>query len=396
MRRRTFLGAGLSAVAGYGAGERLEIERVRAARVPFRPASAFGTKKFQGDDDPARHRWFGPFSQLTGEILVRIDTKDGPTGWGLGGGGGAGVYIIENHLRDLLMGADARNPERLWQQMFDSSSFYGGKGLAVMAMSGIDLALWDARAKQVGKPVHELLGGPARRRVPGYYTSNTVEKGLKLGFRNFKIPVPSTPAEGEAGMNRELDRLRSIRKGIGPDANLMIDCLSRWDVEYTIEFAEQAEEIGLYFIEEALYPYDVHGYRILCDKISSTRIASGEHEYTRHGFRELVRYKAADVLQPDVTWSGGLSECRHVLQLGAERGLPVIPHRGGSPYGLALIFASRDCPMAESFGTGESDNELWAAFTADFKDGDYLPNQKPGFGVELSEGLLRKYVPELL
>ncbi len=394
MRRRNFLSAAFGTAASYGA-ERLEISRVRAAHVPFRPANAFGHRKFAGDEDPARHRWFGPFSQLTGEILVRIDTKDGPTGWGLGGGGGASVHVIENHLQDLLVGADALHPERLMRQTFDSSSFYGRKGIAVMAMSGIDLALWDIKAKHAGKPVHELIGGAVRERVPGYYTGNDARKGLKLGFRNFKIPVTAMPSEGNAGMRRELDRLRSVRSEVGAEAKLMIDCLARWNVEYTIEFAKVAEDLRLYFIEEPLYPYDIDGYEILCRRIDSTWIASGEHEYMRYGFAELARREAADALQPDLTWSGGLTEGREVARIGSEHDLPVIPHRGGSPYGLALIFASRNCPLAESFGTGES-NEVWQPFTARYEEGHYLPNEKPGFGVELSAGWLRKFVPALL
>ncbi len=395
MQRRAFLFSATTAALSAADEGRAEIASVRAARIPFRPASDFGHKRFTSDTDPARRRWFGPFSQLTGAILVRVDTVDGLTGWGLGGGGSAALHIIDRHLRDLLIGVDALDPQRIWQQMYDSSSFYGRRGLAIMAISGIDLALWDILGKHRQQPVQELIGEDLRERIPGYYTGDTVKKGVDLGFQAFKIPIRETHQDGEAGMKRALERLRAIRRTIGTHAKLMIDCLARWDVPYTLEFAERAQELNLEFIEEPLYPYDIEGYRRICREVRGTRIASGEHEYALHGFRELVRNEAAHILQPDVTWSGGISGCLPVAELAEKHGLPLIPHRGGSPYGLALIAACPHCPMAESFGTGEEDNELWQAFTAQFKDGFYQPVKEPGFGVHLSRSLIEKHVPTL-
>ena len=196
-------------------------------------------------------------------------------------------------------------------------------------------------------------------------------------------------------MNRNIAILREARNAMGEDALLTIDCLARWDADYTLEFVRRTGDLNLYWIEEALYPDDITGYQRLCREVRGPKIASGEHEFTHHGFRELIRARAVQLLQPDLTWTGGLTTARKIVQLGADAGLPVYPHRGGSPYGLALIAASRHCPMAESFGTGESDNELWQAFTARYEDGHYYPSDKPGFGVELSPALLMKHVPDL-
>ncbi len=395
MRRRTFLFGAAGAPAMWASDERVEITAVKAARAPLRPASAFGTKKFTSDTDPARWRWFGPFSQLTGEILVKIETDVGITGYGLGGGGGAAVYIIEHHLRDLLAGANALNVELLWEQMYASTSFYGRRGVVIMAMSGIDLALWDIAGKHAGKPVYELLGGAVKKKIPAYYTGNDLKKGMKLGFHAFKVSIAAGLAEGREGMKRNLARLAAVRQAIGDDARLMIDCLARWNVDYTLEFAERAADLKLDWIEEPLYPDDLDGYRRLCREVRGTRIACGEHEYTRYGFRELIRNQATHILQPDLTWSGGLTEGRRIAAMGAAHGLPVIPHRGGSPYGLALIAASNNCPLAESFGTGESDERLWRPFTARFENGYYYLSARPGFGVELRPEILAKYFPGL-
>jgi L-rhamnonate dehydratase len=373
------------------AAERVKIESVQAYPIPLLPANRFGTANFKSDYDPARRRWFGPFSQLAGSIMVEVRTDQGIIGYGLGGGGGAGAYIINHHLRDLLIGANALNTELLWDQMFASSSFYGRRGLAIMAISGIDLALWDIAGKHAGKPVYQLLGGATKEKVPAYATGNDVERGLKLGFRAFKLSVSEGVAEGPEGMHRTITRLKAARSAIGPDKLLMIDCLARWDVPYTLEMAKRLEEVKLYFIEEPLYPDDIAGYERLCREVGSTMIASGEHEYTRFGFQELIRHKAADVLQPDITWSGGLTELRRIAVLASAASLPLIPHRGGSLYGLALILSTPNCHMAESFGTGEPGNELMETMTAPFKDGHYYRPEKPGFGLELGEAVLRKY-----
>src|SRR5206468_9852022 len=119
-------------------------------------------------------------------------------------------------------------------------------------------------------------------------------------------------------------------------ALLMIDVLCRWNVEYTIEFAARVEEAKLYFVEEPLLPDDYPGYARLCREVKSTRIASGEHEFTHYGFEQLLERKAAQVLQPDLTWSGGLTTGLRVAGMAAAQGIPVAPHRGGSVYGMQL------------------------------------------------------------
>lgn len=393
--RRAFLGAAGIALS-KAAAVRQHIVSVRAASVPLLAASRFGTRLFRDDFDPARMRWFGPFSQLTGAILVQVRTDQGLTGYGLGGGGGAAVYIIEHHLKDLLEGADARNIELLWDQMFSSTSFYGRKGVVIMAMSGIDLALWDLAGKAAGRPVYELLGGARKDRVRAYQTGNDLEAGLKLGFTAFKLPVNQGPADGEEGKKQIVARMAAARKLIGGEALLMIDVLGRWDVPYTLEMAARLAEYRLHWIEEPLLPDDLAGYETLCREVRGTRIASGEHEYTHHGFRELLKHKAAHVLQPDLTWSGGLTTGRRVAVMAAAEGAPLVPHRGGSLYGIHLVLADGNAPLAESFGTGEPGNELMNRMTAPFERGSYLRPPGPGLGVEITPEVLKKYAPKLV
>lgn len=367
------------------------IDSVRAWVMPLLPTARFGTAKFKDDHDPARMRWFGPFSQLAGSILVEIKTTGGLTGYGLGGGGSAAVHVIETHLKDLLLKADPSNIELLWEQMYQSSLFYGRKGLAIHAISGIDLALWDLAGKAANQPVYKLLGGATKDKVAVYLTSKNVEIGVSQGIRAFKLPIDSSPHEGAAGMKKAVDEIEAARKAIGPDSQLMIDVLCRWNVDYTLEMAERLAPSKLYFIEEPLNPDDMAGYAQLCARVRSTKIAHGEHEYTRYGFENVIARKAAHLLQPDITWSGGLTELRKIAALASAHQLPLVPHRGGSLYGLHFVLATAHCNLAESFGVGEKGNDIMAAMSPRFANGYLYPSDKPGFGVDLTEALIQKH-----
>ena len=386
--RRAFLASAAFAPLMSAAG-RHKVVAVDAFHTPLLPASRFGTSQFRDDFDPARWRWFGPFSQISGSVITRIRTDSGITGYGLGGGGGAGVYIVERHLRDLLIGANPLNIEMLWDQMHGSTAFYGRRGLGVMAISGIDLALWDIAGKIAGVPVYQLAGGVTKPRTPVYFTSSNVELGLKLGCRAFKLPVDGVP-QGREAMKAIVDQVARARTLVGPDADLMIDCLARFDVAFTLDLAERLTEFRVRWIEEPLHPDDTEGYETLCAKVKGTLVASGEHEYTRFGFADLLRHKAVQVAQPDISWSGGFTELRRIAVLADRAGVPLVPHRGGSRFGIHFITATSQCQLAESFGIGETGNELMEALTPRFENGYAYPPEGPGFGLEITESLLRK------
>ena len=347
---------------------------------------------FTSDSDPQRRRYFGPFAQLVSAIVVVIHTDQGITGYGLGGGGRAAVGIIHGHLRHLLLGTNPLNTELLWDQMYTSGQFYGRKGVFVMALSGVDNALWDIVGKHAGKPVHAILGGPTKKKIPAYFTNAEPETGLNLGFRHFKVPVREGVDDGPEGMRRTVKMLTRVRTIIGPDSSLMIDCLGRWEsVGYTLDMARRLENVRLRWIEEPLLPDDLAGYAKLIHEIAGTLVASGEHEHTRFGFAELLRHRAVQILQPDITWSGGLTSLRRVAVMAAEHSLPIIPHRGGSLFGLSLIFSISHCPLAESFGTGDSGTELMESMSGRFRDGYYYPSETPGFGTSITEKMVKEH-----
>jgi L-rhamnonate dehydratase len=400
LSRRRFLAAG-AALAGasravYAADDKLKIVSVDAYPVRLWANSTQGAlPKFTSDFDSRRWSYSGPYAQLAGALTVVIKTDQGHVGYGMGAGGSVGVQIIEGHLRNLLLGVNPLNIEMLWDQMYSSSLAYGRRGVFVMALSGVDNALWDIYGKHAQQPVWRLLGGTTKEKAQSYFTNANPEKGLELGFEHFKLPIRDGLKDGRAGMRRTVDILTRTRAAIGPDRGLMIDCSSRWDdVAYTKEMARRLEDVRLYFIEEPLSPDNVLGYEQLVREVEGTLIASGEHEYTHHGFSMLFHHHAVEVVQPDVTWCGGVTAVRRIAAMAHAQGLPLIPHRGGSLFGLPLVLSQPNATLAESFGTGDEGTELMDAVTAPFERGYYYPPDGPGFGTGLTEDLIRRHVQQ--
>ncbi len=396
--RRSFFKtiAGAAAASTASAAPALKIVSVEAVPISLRPGnSQGGLPSFSGPFDPRRWRYTGPFAQLASAIIVIIKTDQGVTGYGMGAGGTAAREIVHGHLRNLLIGSNPLDVELLWDQMYSSGNAYGRRGVFVMALSGVDNALWDILGKATGEPVYRLLGGTTKEKAASYFTSGDPRAGLDLGFEHFKMPANllGDRREGRDRMARTVAKLREVRQQIGSDRSLMIDCSSRWDdISYTKEMARRLEDVDLYFIEEPLQPDDVLGYARLVREIDSTLIASGEHEYTQYGFEMLLHHNAVEVVQPDVTWCGGVTSLRKIAVMAGERGLPFIPHRGGSLWGLPLVLSTPHCPLAESFGTGDPNaNDLMLAMTPRFENGHYFPSEKPGFGTELTDDLVRKH-----
>lgn len=395
--RRSFLaalgGASAASVPAFSQEhDSLKIVSVEAVPVRLWTRSSQGRlPRFDGLYDPARWRYSGPYSQLASAIVVIIKTDQGVTGYGLGAGGGAAVEIIRGHLRHLLIGTDPRNVELLWDQMYMSGIYYGRRGVFVMALSGVDTALWDIAGKYAQTPVYRMIGGATQERVPGYITNSDPSVGLGLGFQHFKLAVRDGLTEGRDGMLRTERTLSEARAAIGPDRSLMIDCGCRWnDIGYTLEMARRLEPVGLYFIEEPLSPDNILGYQRLVNEVDSTLIVSGEHEYTQYGYQMLLHHGGTEILQPDITWCGGITAVRKIAVMGAERGLPIIPHRGSSLYGMPIVLTA-NAPLAESFGTGDAATDLMLAMSSPYRDGHYFATDKPGFGTEITEKMVHDH-----
>ena len=346
---------------------------------------------FSGDDDPRRWRYGGPFEQLPSAIIAIVKTDAGVTGFGMGAGGSAAVEIIDGHLRHLLVGANPLNVEQLWDQMYSSALLYGRRGVFAMALSAVDNALWDIAGKHAGKSVHALLEGKPDDRIAVYQTGGDIAAGKSQGIRHFKRILPIGPHSTKADTDRGIDDVLAAREAMGPEGNLMTDCVSRnGTVDWAVGIADRLRPANLYFMEELLSPDNVFGYAELVEKIGGggpgwTKVACGEHEYTEYGFEVLVRLGSAEVLQPDITWCGGLTAARRIAAQVEAAGLELVPHRGGSLWGLPISLTAPSCTMAESFATGSA---ILDAMQAPFDDGHFLAPTDPGFGTALTEELV--------
>jgi L-rhamnonate dehydratase len=309
------------------------------------------------------------------QIAVLVETDAGLTGLGVGGGGPAGVHIIDTVLSPVLVGEDPAEIERLWERMYRATLPFGRKGLPIMALSAVDLALWDLAGKAADKPVYELLGGLRNPIIPAYASiGSVVTDEAERGFQHVKLHMPR-PSPGHA---ENVAVVRRAREMLGPEIKLYTDSFLAWTLDETLRLAEAFVEFGVEWIEEPLSPDDLDGHAELSRR-SPIPIAGGEHEYNEIGFRELLRRQALRVWQPDACWCGGLTQLRKIIALGQANGIWVVPHRGAEVWGLHAIAALCDNPLAESGRPWVT----WLHGEPKIESGSIRPGDAPGFGVEL-------------
>jgi len=331
-----------------------------------------------------RTSWFGVMSAG----VVEIETDAGLTGLGFIGGGKAKAAraIIDDQFSQLLLGQDPADIERLWEQMYRASVMYGRRGVAIEAISGIDLALWDLLGKACGQPVYKLIGGQTKDRLPAYVTGNLTERHLAEGFRDVKIALPHGPADGEDGLRGNEEIMRRTREFVGPDGDIMLDCYMALTVPYAIELVLRLQPYRLRWIEEPLLPDDIDGLLRIKDA-TGVAISGGEHEYTRFGFRELIERRALDLLQPDIYRAGGLTELRKIAAMASAYHLPVIPHGVGAPT-YHFVMATPNSPKAEFVDVFAQGGELMLEGEPIPKNGFIELPATPGFGYRLNQRAL--------
>ncbi len=324
------------------------------------------------------------------QIVVRVETDLGVTGFGYGGGGKAAVEVVNGHFAELLEGRaldSTSDIEETWDMLYEESIPYGRKGVAVMALSGVDLALWDALGKAEKRPVAGLIGDVKKPRVRAYATGADSEWYAELGFTAHKMPHRWTGSPSD--YDSAVASVRKARELFGPSAEVMLDVYMSWDAEVTVEMAGRLKEFDVYWFEDVLTPDDLEENASLRPLVKPTLIAGGEHEFTHLGFADVARTGAYDVWQPDITWCGGITAGLRIVEMGKRAGVQVVPHRGGEVWGLHLI-AATDC---EDFGevlpgmrNGDTD-DLWIG-EPPAQDGVLEIRDEPGFGVMLNEDML--------
>ena len=290
-------------------------------------------------------------------LFLHIDTDGGASGvWGPIDLGVA--RNVERTLKGVLIGEDPHAVERIWDKMY-RHAIHGRKGEMMMAISAVDLALWDLKGKLLDAPAYVLLGGPTREGIRAYASmlGYSIEPELaaqrarevaEQGYTATKWFFRHDPTEGQEGMRQNLALIRTVREAVGPDVEIMFDAWSSWNVPYTIQMAQRAAEYRPWWFEEPVLADMIPQYAEIRRAVNGIAIAGGEHEYTRWGVKTLLDAGAVDVLQVDPTWAGGLTEMHKICALASAYGIPVIPHHGGMA--STQLIASQTittCPIQE-------------------------------------------------
>lgn len=271
--------------------------------------------------------------------------------------------------------------------------FYGRKGLTLAVISAIDLAIWDVLGKIRGEPVYKMIGGAMKERLEFYCTGPQPAAMKAQGFVGGKIPLPFGPGDGYKGLEANIAFIKKHREEVGPGFPLRVDCYMALDVHYTIDLVSASDREGLNvdWWEECLSPDDFDGYAILKRAHPRTKFTHGEHEYSRWGMRKLVEGRNVDILQPDVTWVGGLTELLKISALASAYDVPVVPHASG-PYSYHFTFSQVNCPFQEYVAASPDGRSILPVFGSLFTNepvpvnGDMHISQlsEPGFGLKLN------------
>jgi L-rhamnonate dehydratase len=327
---------------------------------------------------------------VLGSLVVEIEASDGTVGFAVTTGGEIGAFIVEKHLARFLEGQRVTDIEKMWDQMYNATLYYGRKGIVLNAISGVDLALWDLLAKVRREPVFHLLGGPVRDELQFYATGARPDLAKEMGFIGGKMPLQHGPAEGEEGLHKNIAKLADMRAKVGDDFWLMFDCWMSLDLNYAKRLANAAREHGLKWIEEALPPDDYWGYAELRRSVpAGMMVTTGEHEATRWGFRMLFEMGCADLVQPDVGWCGGITELIKISALADAHNVLVVPH-GSSVYSYHFVVTRHNSPFAEFLMMAPKADQVVPMFTPLLLDepvplnGRMKVPETPGFGVRLN------------
>jgi L-alanine-DL-glutamate epimerase-like enolase superfamily enzyme len=341
-----------------------------------------------------------------GWLVVEIFTDDGLVGLGNAAlAPQVTKQVIDLYLKPLLIGQNPWDVERLWQHMCRKTMAFGRKGIGMVAISAVDIALWDLLGKSAKQPVYRLLGGRTKDRIPVYASRlYSVELGelaeeatryKREGYQAMKLRFGWGPADGAYGMQRNLNLVQTVREAVGEGIDVMADAYMGWTLDYAKRMLPLLEPFHLRWLEEPVIPDDIHGYAEL-KSYGRIPIAGGEHEFTLYGFRDLLEARALDYIQFDTNRVGGLTQARKIASLAEAYSVPVIPH-AGQMHNYHVVMASLNSPMAEYFPIVDVEvgNELfWYIFQGEpkAKDGYVdLDDNTPGLGLSLNESGLEQF-----
>ncbi|MDG5786740.1 L-rhamnonate dehydratase [Evansella sp. AB-P1] len=323
-------------------------------------------------------------------IVVEVEADNGKVGFAISTGGYPAAWLIMNHLDRFIVDQPVENVEKMWDQMYRGSMYYGRKGIVMNAISAVDLALWDLLGRLREEPVYAMIGGKVREELVFYATGPRPDLAKEMGFIGGKLPLVYGPADGEEGLRKNIEQAEEMRNRVGDDFWLMWDCWMSLDLPYAQKLMDKSENLGFKWVEECFNPDDYWSYRDLKKRAGNKiMVTGGEHEATRYGFRMLIEMCDLDILQPDVGWCGGLTELIKIGNLAESYGKLVIPH-GSGVYSSHYVTTKTNSPFTEYIVMSPEADSVVPQFYPLLKDEPIPVNGKmkvgdaPGFGVELN------------
>ncbi|KAK8869491.1 hypothetical protein IAR55_000056 [Kwoniella newhampshirensis] len=328
---------------------------------------------------------------VLGSIFVKLTASDGSVGYATGFGGPPALYLIEEHFKRFVVGQDPRDTNKIWDQMFRASMFYGRKGITLAAISAVDLAIWDLLGKIRDEPIYKMIGGRTKKDIPLYLTGPRPEIAKELGFWGAKVALPHGPPDGHEGIRKNVAYLKQCKEAVGEDYPVQVDCYMSLNVPYTIQLIKACDKAGvdINWWEEVLHPDDFDGHVKLKEALPTHTFTTGEHEYSKYGFRKLIENRAVDIIQPDVMWLGGLTELIKVAAMAAAYDIPVVPH-GSGPYSFQAIMTFTNSSFCEVIANSPDGRSISPSFGNLFTNEPMPTNGRidltdaPGFGLELN------------
>jgi len=343
------------------------------------------------------------------DLIIMVETDEGITGYGeVDTSPYVGKAIVEAYmshgtcygLREVVVGSDPFDYEQIWNDMWAKTYYYGRTGPVMHVMSGIDMAIWDIMGKATGKPVHKLLGGSYTDKVRAYASAlmpdskegvkKMVENYTSQGFTAIKF------GWGPLGydVHFDIELVKTARKAAGDHVELMIDIGKRYRLKPAMYVAKALEQLNVYWLEEPLPAEDYEGYKRLAAS-TTLRIATGEEESGRLAFDRLIRETHIDVVQPDMSRCGGLTEAKKIASLAADHNILCVPHAFKTGVLVAasihLIAAIPHAPFLEFSVTESGIRKELLVEPFVQKDGFVEVPQKPGLGIEINPDVIKKY-----
>ncbi|MCP4384770.1 MAG: mandelate racemase/muconate lactonizing enzyme family protein [Hyphomicrobiales bacterium] len=349
-------------------------------------------------DETDRFQYAGGVCTHRVTSLVQVFTDTGPVGIG-------STYshpdlvrvIVEDHLRPFLVGRDPTDTVALWTEMDGLTRWYGRKGVALSAAGALDVAFWDLRGKAAGKPVRELLGSRTST-IPAYASALLWKDDIgelaaeaarhrDEGFVRMKMRLGR-------GVDYDLAAVDAVLSAIGPEGEVMVDGSMRYDLESAAALARELESRRVLWFEEPFLPDHIDDFRALKAR-TTTPLAAGENEFGYHGFRELIRADAIDVVQADVSRCGGITEAFAVGKLAADHSKRVAPHSWSDA--VAVIANAHYAAALDNAITVEVDqtgNPFVDSLLGDrlpIRDGLLHLNDEPGLGITLDQDIVDRF-----